>query len=155
MSPLQERDAVNTRRRYAELVRHFLSGRMTNLEYERSCDGLLRDMDEASGQIYDELWKYYCDKREHRMGMAHGMTRDGRRMAARWIMFLISGRPYEYRHMISPNGLIAFITFGLVRRYEYPDNDAGDREYWPYYRKVDFEDDLCHSVLLSGTPNPR
>ena len=66
---------MNTRRRYAELVRHFLSGRMTNLEYERGCDGLLRDMDEASGQVYDELWKYYCDVREHRMGMAHGMEK--------------------------------------------------------------------------------
>jgi len=141
---------MNTRRRYAELVRHFLSGRMTNFEYELECDRLMRPMDEASDKVYCELWKCYCDVREHRMGKTRGMTREGRRLTARWIMFLKTNRPYEYRHMIYPNGLIAFVTLGLVRKYEYPNNTTGDQEYWPYYRKSDFDYDLAHPILLSG-----
>ena len=141
---------MSTRRNYAELVRHFLAGRMTNFEYELACDKLTRKMDEASDKVYRELYNCYCDVREHRMGRARGMTRDGRRMAACWIMFLKSNRPYEYRHMIFPNGLIALLTLGLFRKYEYPENTNGDMEHWPYYRNTDFEHDLKHPILLAG-----
>ena len=69
---------MNARQSYTELVRHFLSGRMTNLKYELACDTLMRDFDLASDKIYCELWNCYCDVREHRMGRKHGMTREGR-----------------------------------------------------------------------------
>jgi hypothetical protein len=141
---------MNARQRYTELVRHFLSGRITNFKYEIACDALVRDLDEASDKVYCELWYYYSDVREHRMGRERGMTREGRRTAARWIMFLKSNRPFEYRHMIYPYGLISFLTLGFVRKYEYPENTEGDRDYWPYYRKSDFDYDLAHPVYLSG-----
>ena len=141
---------MNTRRQYAELVRHFLSGRMINLKYELACDAILRDADAAIDHVYNELWKEYCDMREHRMGRRHGMTREGRRLAARWIMFLKSNRPYEYRYVKYSKGLIALLTLGLVRHYEYSENTKGDRDYWPYYRKTDFEYDLRHPTLLAG-----
>ena len=141
---------MTARTQYAELVRHFLSGRMTNHEYETACDTFLKSNDDAIGLVYDKLWCEYCDLREHRMGRRHGMTREGRRIAARWIMFLRSGRPYEYRHMKYPNCLIALLTLGLVRGYENPANDSDERDWWPYYRRSDFEADLQHPTLLSG-----
>jgi len=141
---------MTARVKYAELVRQFLSGRMTNHEYEIACDVFLKCDDEAVGQVYDKLYNGYCDFREHRMGRRYGMTHEGRRIAARWIMFLRSGRPYEYRHMKYPNGLIAFLTLGFVRRYENEDNDSVERECWPYYRRSDFEIDLRHPELLAG-----
>ncbi len=141
---------MGARKLYAELVRHFLAGRMTNHEYEDTCDSILNQGDEAVGQVYDKLWNEYCDFREHRMGRKHGMPREGRRVAARWIMFLRSGRPYEYRHIKYPNGLIALLTLGIVRRYENPSNDGSDRDCWPYYHQSDFEYDLLHPWLLAG-----
>jgi hypothetical protein len=60
------------------------------------------------------------------------------------------GRPFEYRHMIYPNGLIAFLTLGFTRKYEYPENTEGDQDYWPYYRKSDFEYDLARPMYLFG-----
>lgn len=67
-SQRDERNQMNARQRYTELVRQFLSGRMTNLKYELACDLLMRDLDEASDKVYCELWYSYCDVREHRMG---------------------------------------------------------------------------------------
>lgn len=141
---------MTPRMQYAQLVRHFLSGRMTNHEYEKACDAFLTCDDEAVGQVYDKLWNEYCDLREHRMGRRYGMTREGRRTAARWILFLRSGRPYEYRYMKCPNGLVSLLTLGLVRRYENANNDSAERDYWPYYRRSDFETDLRHPGLLAG-----
>jgi hypothetical protein len=49
-----------------------------------------------------------------------------------------------------PNGLRALLTLGLVRRYENPENDAGEHDCWPYYRRSDLDADLRHPTLLSG-----
>ena len=145
-------DTTNARLQYAELVRHFLAGRMTNHQYENRCDVLIDDGDDAVNQIYCELWKSYCDFREHRMGLRHGMTRDGRRLAARWIMFLRSGRPYEYPIYGCLPTLIAIITLGLVRK---PNPlSLGDSDVWPYFRHSDFQRDLAHPTLLNGRSVP-
>lgn len=134
---------MNARLRYAELVRHFLAGRMTNHQYEDLCEDLLRDGDDAVHQIYCKLWNNYCDFREHRMGLKHGMTRDGRRLAARWIMFLRSGRPYEYPIYGCLPTLIA-----IVRK---PDPmSLEDSIVWPYFREDDFTHDLERPTLLNG-----
>lgn len=139
---------MDARLEYAELVRHFFAGRMTNHQYEKRCDDLLDRADEAVNQIYCRLWTTYCDFREHRMGRKHGMTRDGRRLLARWIMFLRSGRPYEYPvHGCLPS-MVAMITFGLVRM---PDPMSfGDADYWPYFRRDDYEYDLARPTYLAG-----
>lgn len=139
---------MNTRLQYAELVRHFLAGRLTNHQYETCCDALLDDGDQAVSQVYCRLWTTYCDVRTHYMGRKHGMTRDGRRIAARWILFLRSGRPYEYPIYGCLPMLITIATFGLVRK---PDPMAfGDAEVWPYFRRSDFEWDAARPTLLNG-----
>lgn len=143
---------MNTRQSYAELVRHFYSGRLTNHEYERACDSILRDADQAMNQIYCQLWTTYCDFREHRMGLKHGMTREGRRLLARWIMFLKSERPYEYPIHGCLATIIKWITLGLVRKAD--PMTAGDAEYWPYFRRTDFEADLAKPRYLSGGIEP-
>ena len=139
---------MNTRRRYAELMRHFLAGRMTNHQYEYRCDDLLENADDAANQVYCRLWNNYCDFREHRMGMRHGMTREGRRTVARWFMFLRSGRRYEYPIYGCMPSFVAIVTLGLVRK---PDPMSfGDSDVWPYYRRSDFEYDLARPTLLNG-----
>ena len=140
---------MNTRQEYAELVRQFLSGRMTNHQYEDRCDALLEDNDIAVAQVYCKLWNGYCDFREHYLGRKHGMTRESRRTCARWIMFLHSGRPYEYPSNGCLLTLISVFTLGMVRK---PDPmTAGDSQYWPYFRKSDFEHDLSRPKFLAGS----
>lgn len=138
---------------YAELIRQFLSGRMTNHQYEDRCDAILDNADMAVDQIYCELWAGYCDFREHYLGMKHGMTREARRTTARWIMFLHSNRPYEYPTYGCLPMLISICTLGMIRK---PDpKSAGDSQYWPYFRESDFRHDLARPKLLAGaTVNP-
>ncbi|WP_417737254.1 hypothetical protein [Rosistilla oblonga] len=144
---------MNVRLEFAQLVRQFLSGRMTNHAYEDRYEALPEDGDEAVNQVYCRLWNEYCDFREHRMGRKHGMTRDGRRVAARWIMFLRSGRPYEYPVYGCLPTLVAIATLGLVRK---PDPMTfGDSDVWPYFRRDDFSLDLARPNLLSGCPSAR
>lgn len=141
---------MDERRQYAELIRQFLSGRMTNHQYEDRCDAILDNADTAVGQVYYELWTSYCDLREHYVGLKHGMSRDARHTAARWIMFLHSNRPYEYPTSGCLPILISILTLGIVRK---PDpKSAGDSHCWPYFRESDFEHDLSRPKLLAGTP---
>ncbi len=141
---------MNSRLAYAELVRHFLSGRMTNHDYEELCDKFLNEGDCAVTQVYCRLWNNYCDVREHRMGLRHGMTREGRRVAGRWIMFLRSGRPYEYPTPGCLISLLSILTLGVVRRIWDASQDLGEEEVWPYFRRTDYESDLARLTYLAG-----
>ena len=141
---------MTSRIAYAELVRHFLSGRITNHEYEKRCDALLDSGDEAISQIYCRLWNSYCDFREHRMGMKHGMTRDGRRIAARWIMFLRSGRRYEYPIPGCLASILSVLILGLARCVRADSEKTGDDDVWPYFRRTDYETDLARPTYLAG-----
>ncbi|MGE0176820.1 MAG: hypothetical protein AB7R63_07175 [Phycisphaerales bacterium] len=80
--------AVNpaARRAYAELLRQFASGRMTNHAYEDRRDDIFAQfgLDSAIDAIDGALWHTYCDLREHRW-------RGGvmpRALIARWVVFL-------------------------------------------------------------------
>lgn len=79
------------RRAYAELLRQFMSGRMTNFEYENRFNKLESRFgpDDTVWAVYLRVWECYCDLRKHRM------TDPGRRLPpemrleiARWIVFL-------------------------------------------------------------------
>jgi hypothetical protein len=126
---------------------------MTNHQYEVQCDELLDNGDEAVNQVYCRLWYNYCDLRKHRMGLKHDMTRDGRRLVARWIIFLRSGRPYEYPIYGCLPTLIAFVTLGLIRKRD--PMSFGDSDVWPYLIRDDFLYDLARPKLLNGrSANP-
>lgn len=69
---------LQARRAYAELLRQFHAGRMTNFEYERRFDAIVskHGTDDAIDSIYLFNWGTYCDIRRHRM------TDRGRRVTA-------------------------------------------------------------------------
>lgn len=87
-------DARETRNAYAELLRQFASGRMTNFEYERRYDRLVAasdSMDPAVDSIYSAAWYLYCDLREHRLtSPKYRLPRKWRRLIAKWVLYLYS-----------------------------------------------------------------
>ena len=99
------------RDRYAELLRHFLAGNLTNFEYETGCDAILRDCTstkerEAIEGVYWAAWHLYDDINTHRMRGKWALTRESRQMVARWIMFLYGGREYEWPRRTISNCLL-------------------------------------------------
>lgn len=84
------------RRAFAELLRHFFAGRMTNDEYERRCDAIVRrpEAPPETEDIYGAAWHLYDDVWRHRMTGRRRPTPALRRRIARWIVFLYSDADY-------------------------------------------------------------
>lgn len=84
------RTNLDVRHQYAELLRHFISGRMTNFEYEDRASEL-RMADDSVWDIYKVVWHLYCDIREHRMtDPDRRQPAHVRRVVARFVVFLRS-----------------------------------------------------------------
>lgn len=84
------------RRRYAEVIRQFVSGRMTNYRYMDLADDFLFEdgADEAMDAIHKAADAMHCDIRKHRMtDEGRRLSKQARRCVARWIVFLRSGKP--------------------------------------------------------------
>lgn len=90
---MNEVSAVNipARRAFAELLRQFYSGRMTNDQYEARYWKLIDHHGSDSGieAIYDAAWGTYDDILTHRMSRFwRRLSREQRRVIQRWILFL-------------------------------------------------------------------
>ena len=84
-----------TRRVYAELVRQFVSGRMTNVEYENRFEMMgLNHKDTAVDRIFDEIWVLYDDLRTHRLTGNDRINAEAHRQIAQVVLFLQSDREY-------------------------------------------------------------
>ena len=102
------------RRRYAELVRQFISGRMTNEEYEARFEAIeCNTNDPAVFEAYHQVWFLYDDIKTHRMTGAHRLDRAGRRTIARMVLFLHSDEEYQWLTDLW-NGSVFLITALLV-----------------------------------------
>lgn len=92
----ENRDSIQARRAYAELLRHFIAGRLTNDEYEDRLDELFKmhGRDRACEDIFAAVWHLYDDLSVHRMDGRHAIGKALRRRIAGWIVFLRSELPY-------------------------------------------------------------
>ena len=85
------------RRTYAELVRQFISSRMTNDEYEEKFEQLkLENLDPAVYEIFYQVWGLYDDYSTHRMTGDYHLDRVGRRQIAQAVLFLQSDYEYQW-----------------------------------------------------------
>lgn len=170
---------VPLRRAYAELLRQFASGRMTNFEYEDRFDELsaAAPPDDAVWAVYLEAWHYYCDIQKHRMtDPDRRLSPSARRRLATWIVFLHTDQPGDV-----PSTRPAS-TFALVRwlaacvatvvgcvmqpltilllplklwilRVMLPSSTTADQpassEFWPFASVQDFEAARAAPVLLA------
>lgn len=148
-----DRDA---RRQVSELLRHLVSGQITNDEFEdRLPQG---SADRAVNEISSEAWYLYSDLWEHRLVGAQRLTAEARTHVARTVLFLQSEREFEWpewplgSRLLS--GLFRLLTLGIFgrgarARYE----QAGDIKVWPFLRRADYEAALEAPPYLSGRSN--
>lgn len=158
---------IDRRRRdaMAELLRHFVAGRLTNDEFEERLDVTLNDPrpvrrweDAALWAIRSRAWFLYDDLRTHRMKGEWAPSREGRSELARWVLFLYSDSEYEWpiRDFISLSScLMNLLTLGLAqvilsRLLRQRHKAMGDWDVWPFVRRSDYEKALEHPRLLAG-----
>ncbi len=139
------------RRELALLSRRFLAGRITNQEFDDKGDALaLEAEDEAIFRIFYEIWLLYDDFRIQRFGTEIIFGKPERRVIARWILFLQNELEFEWRDQPLRHKLQRILA-ARCRWISAPEPfPQGDKEVWPFFRRVDFEQALSHPKLLHG-----
>lgn len=149
------------RDKFAELLRHFAAGNLTNDEYEDAAHGIFEGADRkdrALWAIFSRTWFFYDDTREHRLRDNHALTDEGQHAVARCILFLHSDLEYEWpiKSFISLSGcLLRLCTLGLAGLILNPMNERRMREMgswdlWPFFREADFQSTNASPRLLGG-----
>ena len=107
------------RRAYAQLLRQFISGRMTNFEYESRFYKVYNTYGDDRGvsAVYDAASHLYCDFTRHRMTDANrALTPEFRRTIARWVLFLrtneLPSDDIGVNESSSPTGACLLLVFG-------------------------------------------
>jgi hypothetical protein len=149
------------RDKFAELLRHFAAGRLTNDEYEDAAFQILEAADAKDrlpGVMFSRVWHLYDDLRVHRLRDEHALADEGRRAVARWVVFLHSDLEYEWpvRSFISLSScLLRLCTLGLAGVILTPINErrlrrTGSWDLWPFFREADYESARARPRLLNG-----
>ena len=144
---------IAARKQYAELLRQFMSGRMTNDDFV-SREPIESD-DAAICAISEQAWFLYDDIRTHRLSGRWRITGDGRHAVARWILFLKTDLEYTWPPLLRGGPLFQYIfqcliTFGAAigeRRRTW--ECAGDRDVWPFAARSDYVRALQHETVFS------
>lgn len=148
-----DRDARN---KLAEALRHLVSGRITNDDFEEAV--ALRTDDTAFHAIKEEVWQLYSDLREHRLVGSDAVSKYDRRIVAQFILFLHSDLEYEWPQPPS-DGFLKPFARALRRLLSFAPNPrrvddewkaAGDFDVWPFIRRKDYEEALSNPKLLRG-----
>ena len=167
------------RTRFAELMRSYYSGRITNWEFE---DGLEKFEEASLHEIFIKgPWCSYSDTPEYKFTDREKLTPEGRKIIARWILFLKSGQSYKWplsrplpawlsvplllsglpvawltwHWEYSFLGIFILMAVGLVlthfeqRRFNRLD---GEHELWPFRDQKSFEKALKSPPYLNGHP---
>lgn len=149
------------RDQFAELLRHFAAGNLTNHDYDAAADHIVCDAnrkDRSLWAIYSRVWFFYSDVRQHCLREEYKLTDEGRRAVARWILFLYSDLEYEWpiKSFISLSGcLLRLCTLGLAGLVLRPINERrlrrmGPWDLWPFFRKEDLQRARARPRLLRG-----
>lgn len=143
---------VQARRKAALAARRFVSGQISNFEFE---DLIPSSKDPAIWAIEDTLWSFYDDFDEHTLKGKWAPPEETRKLMNRWVLFLYSREEYLWPRISYP-GLRPFeIGFWgrLFKRHikQAEFMSAGDFTYWPFIDAESFENANNSTVLLSAT----
>lgn len=141
----------------AQLLRDFISGKVTNFEFEERCP---ETHDRAIQAVWDTAWLFYDDFKTHRLTGRHALDVTIRRMIVRWVVFLHSDLEYKWPHLHQPgadpntrveqSALRRLISpFRLKRTEANKFLNAGHYPVWPFVSVKDYKAAISRPRLLS------
>lgn len=143
-----------SRDRLALALRRYVAGRISNDDL----DSVAVDWrDRGAVAVQQMAWRLYDDLQHHYAKGRHAITSEGKRMIARWIVFLHSDREYlwpDYSLIQINNWPLDLLTFGWwerrksVRRKQF--EHAGDFTVWPFLKAPDLDDAAQRPRYLAG-----
>ena len=142
------------RDKYAQLLRDFISGKITNFEYEDKFDEQILISDTAIDQIYCEMWHTYCDIRKHKLtdSQWYQDDREFNKTVIRFVLFLHSDLEYEWPRKSIGKLLLNLLSFGICNKLDTTKEmkEDGDINVWPFFREKDYEHALSNPRLLNA-----
>ena len=143
------------RKELAELIRHLIAGRITNLVFDERGEELSDSDDPAISAVFYKVWCLYDDFSEHRMTGDWRIDKPGRRVIARWILFLQTDLGYQERHT-KPSEilrrLVSALTFGMLPALQKQTPEQLENAgVWPFFQRGEFEAAVRSPKLLAGT----
>lgn len=163
------------RDRYAELLRHFAAGLISNRECEDRLAAIAEGSDDtAVTGIHSAIWGLYDDTRTHRMTGRYRLHRKRRREFAGCILFLQSDSEYGWSgERVLALARLAAVIAGCVGLYGIADlqwygpglilasaivfaaagfsrRRIGDDDAWPFQHRSDLDEARRHPRLLNG-----
>lgn len=152
-----DRDA---RDRAAQLLRNFVSGKITNDEF---ADGCPPTQDRAIDAIWGTAWVLYDDISEHRLIGRNRLPSDMRRVCLRWLLFLHNDHDYEWPDLSLPGidpatrtqqsvwrRLLGLLKGSLAPEVARAFLASGHYPVWPFASAKDYRQALRNPRLLSG-----
>ncbi|PDT87154.1 hypothetical protein CO669_26775 [Bradyrhizobium sp. Y36] len=135
-------------------LRRYVAGRISNDDLA----GIKVDWrDRGAVAVRQMAWSLYDDTRHHYATGRHAINCSGKRIVARWIVFLHSDREYlwpDYSFIQIINWPLNLLTLGWwerrknIRRREF--RRAGDFAAWPFIAMTDLDAEAQEPRYLSG-----
>jgi hypothetical protein len=143
-----------SRDRLALALRRYAAGRISNDDLD-SVEVDWRDRGAVA--VKQMAWRLYDDTTYHFAKGRHAINRDGRRIVAKWIVFLQGDTEYlwpDYSFIQIINRPLNLLTFGWwekrknARRKEF--EQAGDFSAWPFIAMTELNDAVQSPRYLAG-----
>jgi len=143
------------RDKFAELLRHFIAGRITNEEFDDQVP--LPSKDLAIKEIWWIATSPFFSDIEYTLTEEYRASDDERREIAKCVLFLKTDQEYQWpRHSTLKElmrDLRYLVSFGRARWYsakELLDTTDGDLEAWPFIGLKDLETARRRPPYLAG-----
>lgn len=141
----------------AQLLRDFISGKVTNFDFEERCP---ETHDRAIHAVWDTAWLLYDDFKTHKLTGRHRLDVTTRRQTIRWIVFLHGDLDYRWPHLPQPGAdpnirveqsvlRRIFAPFGLKRVEVDEFLKSGHYPVWPFASVKDYKAAIARPRLLS------
>jgi hypothetical protein len=124
----------------AEALREFMSGSISNKDYEWRFPRGTRDP--ALEAIYSYFWFSYSDTKEHTMTGDHAITDEGRAVVQRCLLFLKSDLAFQWpaRKLLLAYPILRLIGLGWIvnRSPKRESSLGGEIDVWPCFTKAQY-----------------
>jgi hypothetical protein len=143
-----------SRDRLALALRRYVAGRISNDDLD---DVEVDWRDRGAVAVKQMAWRLYDDTTHHFAKGRHAIRRDGKRIVAKWIVFLHGDKEYlwpDYSFIQIINWPLNLFTFGWwekrkdIRRKEF--EQAGDFSAWPFIAMAELNDAVQNPRYLAG-----
>lgn len=145
-----------SRNKVAEVLRHLISGKITNFDFE----GAIPSSDDpAISAIEDSAWCFYDDFREHKLKDEWALPEKTRKTVVRWILFLHTSEEYQWPEFRFA-GVRPLRHGWFSRLLGKPEKErtfmqSGTHSVWPFFNGESYDSALRNPRLLSAPGDAR